>query len=83
VGSDADLAIVDLDAPTTVRADTQHSAAEYSPWEGRDIPLTVVHTLIRGHFAVRDGKLSETPTGTYLSRTNGGAAALASQKEFA
>jgi dihydropyrimidinase len=83
VGSDADLAIVDLDAPTTVRADTQHSAAEYSPWEGREIPLTVVHTLVRGQFAVRDGKLSTTPTGTYLSRTNGGAAALAAQKEFA
>lgn len=77
VGSDADLAIVDLDAVTTVRAEHQHSAAAYSPWEGREIPLRVVHTLVRGHFAVRDGALSTIPTGTYLPRTRGGAAALA------
>jgi dihydropyrimidinase len=81
VGSDADLAVVDLDATTTVRAETQHSAAEYSPWEGREIPLRVVHTIVRGRFAVRDGVVAETPTGTYLSRTNGGAAALAQLQE--
>lgn len=77
VGSDADLAVVDLDATTTVRAEQQYSAAEYSPWEGREIPLRVVHTIVRGHFALQDGELSETPAGTYLARTHGGAAALA------
>ena len=84
VGSDADLAVVDLNANTVVRAETQHSAAEYSPWEGREIPLRVVHTLVRGRFALRDGELAATPNGTYLSRTHGGAAALAEvRKEFA
>ena len=86
VGSDADLAVVDLDATTTVRAETQHSAAAYSPWEGQEVPLRVVHTLVRGHFAVRDGVLSQNPAGTYLPRTHGGAAALAQAektKEFA
>lgn len=77
IGSDADLVVVDLDASTTVRAETQYSAAGYSPWEGHEIPLRIVHTLVRGHFAVRDGALSPTPTGTYLPRTHGGAAALA------
>lgn len=83
VGSDADLAVVDLDATTTVRAATQHSVAEYSPWEGTELPMRVVHTLVRGHFALRDGELAPGPTGTYLSRTNGGAAALAAQKALA
>jgi dihydropyrimidinase len=82
VGSDADLAIVDLNATTTVRAETQYSAAEYSPWEGTELPLTVVHTLVRGFFALRDGELATTPSGAYLSRTNGGKAALESQKEL-
>ncbi|MBK1783646.1 dihydroorotase [Prauserella cavernicola] len=77
VGSDADLAVVDPNRGTTVRAEQQHSAAEYSPWEGTEIPLRVVHTIVRGHFAVRDGVLSSTPAGTYLSRSRGGAAALA------
>lgn len=77
VGSDADLAVVDLDAKTVVDAETQYSAAEYSPWEGHEIPLRVVHTLVRGHFALRDGELSDDPAGTYLARQHGGAAALA------
>jgi dihydropyrimidinase len=83
IGSDADLAVVDLEATTTVRAETQYSAAEYSPWEGVEIPLKVVHTLVRGHFAVRDGELSQQPTGVYLPRERSGAAALAQAKEYA
>ncbi|GEL25386.1 dihydroorotase-like protein [Pseudonocardia sulfidoxydans NBRC 16205] len=82
VGSDADLAVLDLDTPMTVRAETQHSVAEYSPWEGAELPCSVVHTIVRGKFAVRDGQLASVPGGTYLSRINGGAAALASQKEL-
>lgn len=77
VGSDADLVVVDPGRSTTVRAEHQHSAAQYSPWEGTEIPLAVVHTLVRGHFAVRDGALSEDPIGSYLPRAHGGAAALA------
>ncbi len=77
VGSDADLAIVDLDAATTIDATTQHSAAEYSPWQGRQVPLRVVHTLVGGTFALRDGQLTEHNPGRYLHRTRSGAAALA------
>ncbi|GAB3271493.1 dihydroorotase [Kineosporia babensis] len=77
VGSDADLAVVDLDGSYTINAETQHSGAEYTPWEGTEVPLRIVHTIVRGHFALRDGVLSETTTGTYLRRETSGATALA------
>ncbi|QPP05871.1 amidohydrolase family protein [Streptomyces bathyalis] len=76
VGSDADLAVVDLDGTTEISADSQHSAAGYTPWEGRQAPVRIVHTLVRGHFAVRDGRLSSTLRGSYLSRRHSGASAL-------
>ncbi len=37
--------IYPLDTPMTVRAQTQHSVAEYSPWEGTELPCSVVHYL--------------------------------------
>ena len=77
VGSDADLAVVDLSGETVIEAATQHSAADYTPWEGTRVPMRVVHTLVRGHFAMRDGVLSPTTSGKYLERPHSGAAALA------
>ena len=79
VGSDADLAIVDLNSPTRIDAATQHSAAEYTPWQGQTVPLTVVHTLVGGQFAVRDGQLTDHRPGRYLHREHSGAAALSVQ----
>lgn len=78
VGSDADLAVVDLDGSFTVTAETQHSAADYTPWEGTEVDLRVVHTVVGGRFAMRDGVVSDQPGGRYLSRTESGAAALRS-----
>ena len=77
VGSDADLVMVDLDGSSTVDAAGLHSAAEYTPWQGTEIPLRVLHTVVRGQFALRDGNLADAPTGQYLSRPRSGAAALA------
>lgn len=78
VGADADLVVVDLDRPSTITAATQHSAAEFTPWEGTELPLSVIHTIVRGRFAVRDGVLSDERAGRYIPRTRSGAAALAS-----
>ena len=77
VGSDADLAVIDLDGEYTISAATQHSGAEYTPWEGTRVPLQVVHTLVRGQFALRDGQLADRTTGQYLRRPTSGATALA------
>jgi dihydropyrimidinase len=83
VGSDADFVVVDLDGSTTITAETQHSGAEYTPWEGTEVPLRVVHTIVRGHFALRDGVVSDETTGTYLWRDHSGATALAAAEEEA
>jgi dihydropyrimidinase len=77
VGSDADLAVVDLDDSYTINAATQNSGAEYTPWEGTEVPLRVVHTIVRGQFALRDGVLAEATTGRFLRREHSGATALA------
>ncbi len=78
VGSDADLAVVDLHAASTIDAATQHSAAEFTPWQGWPVPVRIVHTLVRGAFAVRDGELiGPGGHGQYLSRPRSGASALA------
>ena len=81
VGSDADLVVVDLDAPSTITAQTQHSAAEYTPWEGTTLPLSVVHTIVGGRFALRDGALTDERAGRFIPRAHSGAAALAAQQE--
>ncbi|HLU63272.1 MAG TPA: amidohydrolase family protein [Protaetiibacter sp.] len=81
VGSDADLVVVDPNRPSVITAETQHSAAEYTPWEGTELPLSVVHTLVRGTFTLRDGALTGTRPGVYVPRTRSGAAALAHNQE--
>lgn len=76
VGSDADLAVIDMGTPSTITAETQYSAAEYTPWEGTKLPLSVVHTIVRGQFALRDGNLTDNRAGNYIPRAHSGSAAL-------
>jgi dihydroorotase (multifunctional complex type) len=70
VGLDADLAIVDLDREYTYNREDVRSSAGYSIYEGRRFKGKVVHTLVRGHFAVRDGVLVDDAVGSgqYISR---------------
>lgn len=75
-GADADLAVLNLDAESTVAASTQHSGAQYSVWEGWPVSCVVEHTLLRGEFAARDGVVGK-PSGAFLRRPRSGQAALA------
>jgi len=70
VGLDADLAIVDLDREYLCRREDVRSSAGYSIYEGRRFKGKVVHTLVRGRFALRDGALIDGAVGTgrYVSR---------------
>jgi dihydroorotase (multifunctional complex type) len=70
VGLDADLAIVDLDRAYLCRREDVRSGAGYSIYEGRRFKGQIVHTLVRGRFAVRDGALIDDAVGTgrYISR---------------
>src|SRR5262249_21876415 len=70
VGLDADLAIVDLGREYTYKREDVCSSAGYSIYEGRRFKGQVVHTLVRGRFAVRDRALVQDAVGTgrYISR---------------
>lgn len=80
VGSDADLVVVRRGETTTIDANTQHSSAQFTPWQGRTVDLRIVHTVLRGVFAVRDGQLTDAIAGAYVRRPHSGAAALAEQE---
>ncbi len=64
----------------TVRADSQHSGAGYSIYEGWELTGAVEHTLVRGEFVLRDGQLVRDDGdggGRFQRRRRSGAAALA------
>jgi dihydropyrimidinase len=73
VGLDADLAIVDLGREYLFKREDVRSSAGYSIYEGRHFKGQVVHTLVRGRFAVRDGALVDAAVGSgrYLRRVIG------------
>ena len=62
-GFDADLAIVDLNAKWTIEKPWLQSKCGWSPFEGRQLTGRIVHTVLRGELAVRDGELIGTPRG--------------------
>ncbi len=69
VGLDADLALVDLAHPWTVRAQDSESTQEYTPFEGADLTAKVTDTFLRGHAVMTDGVVNDgEPTGIYLKR---------------
>ncbi|MGM0436574.1 MAG: dihydroorotase [Bacillota bacterium] len=53
VGSDADIAIVKLREPYKIKAN--HSACDYSLYEGLEASTQIVSTISRGRFVVKDG----------------------------
>ncbi|MGX9966635.1 dihydroorotase [Roseomonas sp. F4] len=69
-GLDADLALVDLKARWVVERQEVLSAAGYSLYEGWELTGRVVHTLVRGLPALRDGALDPAAMGTgrYVKR---------------
>ncbi|WP_433787996.1 dihydroorotase [Actinomycetospora sp. CA-101289] len=63
VGEPANLVLVDPDAAWTVRGAALASRADNTPYEGMEMPVSVVHTMLRGRWTVRDGKV-QTDDGT-------------------
>lgn len=57
VGSDADIAIVDLSRDHTIRDAETQSRSKISPWDGRKVKGLPVHTLVRGRFVMKDRTL--------------------------
>jgi dihydropyrimidinase len=70
VGSDADIAIVDLNCERTVDAGYLQSRADFSPWEGLTLKGWAVRTLVRGRTVMQDGEITAPEGyGVYLPRT--------------
>ncbi|NMG35385.1 allantoinase AllB [Azoarcus sp. TTM-91] len=63
VGADADIALVDLGRCGVLSNRQLHTVAKLSPWNGRPVQGTPVHTLVRGRFVMREGKLVEEAAG--------------------
>jgi dihydroorotase len=64
VGSDADLAIVDLDRAWTIDDAAIQSRSKISPWHGRRATALPIHTLVRGRFVMKERILQENARGT-------------------
>ena len=69
-GADADIAVIDLNASWVVEKDKLGTDAGYSIYEGETMQASVIHTLSRGRFALRDGRLQDDAVGTgkYIAR---------------
>ncbi len=72
-GADADIAILDLKARNVMERGALASDSGYSIYEGETMEASVVHTLSRGRFVLRDGALIDDAVGhgRYVARTLG------------
>jgi dihydroorotase len=62
-GSDADIAIVDLDREWTIDDAKLQSRSKITPWNGKRVKGLPLHTLVRGRFVMRDRSLVDTTRG--------------------
>jgi len=68
-GSDADLAIWESAAARTISMADLHHDGDYSPWEGWEVGVWPVATILRGRVIVRDGELlGDAAYGQWLPR---------------
>jgi allantoinase len=65
-GADADLALMDMDARTSVEAGTLFYRHQHSPYVGRTLRGQIVRTLLRGQTIFLDGGIVGKPSGRLL-----------------
>jgi allantoinase len=56
-GAHADIAFVDMARAGTLSQNKLQSISKISPWNGRSVQGYPLHTLLRGRFVMRDGRL--------------------------
>jgi allantoinase len=69
-GADADLALVDLDARFTVRAEELLYRHPQSPYLGRALTGCVVRTILRGKTIFHEGRVVSPPMGQFVRPLN-------------
>jgi dihydropyrimidinase/allantoinase len=68
IGTDADLALINLELTKKVTAGALHSAQDHTPFEGVQLKGCPVRTILRGQTAFLNGNIVGTPKGAYLKR---------------
>ncbi|MFL9919010.1 allantoinase AllB [Paraburkholderia fungorum] len=56
-GAHADIALVDMNREGVLSQNRLQSISKISPWHGRAVRGYPLHTLVRGRFVMRDGRL--------------------------
>ena len=64
VGSDADIAIVDIHRKWNIDDALIQSTSKISPWHGREATALPIYTIVRGRFVMKDRILQEDARGT-------------------
>ena len=73
LGADADLTVFDPGGKTIVTAEAQHSATDYTPYEGLELRGAVETVLIRGATVVSHGETVALPGhGRFIARAREG-----------
>jgi allantoinase len=67
IGSDADIALVNLHSEAELRTTDLFYRHRQSPYTGMRLKGRIVQTLLRGHVVFRDGQIVGEPIGRYLS----------------
>ena len=67
IGADADLALVDLGATTTLQSQDLFYRHPHSPYVGRQLRGCIVRTILRGRTVYRDGKIVSNPIGRLVT----------------
>lgn len=71
IGSDADFAVLDMNAKGTFTNENLGTKVQWSPYAGRTYAGRPVMTVLRGQIIMRDGVVSGTPgTGKFLGGTH-------------
>jgi dihydroorotase len=66
-GADADLVLIDPEAPTQIRDADQASKAGRTPFDGWTSPATPVLTMLRGEVIAERGRVVGAPRGRFLA----------------
>jgi dihydroorotase len=64
VGSDADIAIVDMKRQWSIDDAKIQSRSKISPWQGWQCTALPIHTIVRGRFVMKNRVLNEQARGT-------------------
>lgn len=62
----ADLVLVDLNKPSTVKKENLLYKCGWSPLEGFEFPATITHTFVNGHLVYGNGQWDESQRGLRL-----------------